>query len=68
VIQTAPLFVVLMLLPVARGVAGVVVPAVCGACAVVGGLGVLGGRGGGIQSPGLGAPSRRTVGRVMGED
>ena len=27
----------------ARGVAGVVVPAVCGACAVVGGLGVLGG-------------------------
>ena len=32
----------------ARGAAGVVVPAVCGACAVVGGLGVLGGRGGGI--------------------
>ena len=31
-----------------RGVAGAVVPAVCGACAVVGGLGVLGGRGGGI--------------------
>ena len=28
----------------ARGAAGVVVPAVCGACAVVGGLGVLGGR------------------------